>query len=239
MLEINKIYLGDCMDFMKQIPDKSIDLILTDPPYGCKIGGAKPFGKIGGAKPFGKIGGANLVESTTYLLFDDSSPPQKEYFEEIIRISRSQIIFGGNYFSNRLPPSSCWLIWDKDNTGNFADCELIWTSFNTAARLIKYRWNGLLQQDMAHKDIRVHPTQKPVKLIMKILQNYSKRGDLICDPFLGSGTTAVACLKTNRNFIGMEKEKKYYEIALSRIEKARNKSLDDFVWKDEQVKMKT
>ena len=244
MIEPNKIYLGDCLPYLKEIPDKSIDLVLTDPPYGCKIGGAKPFGKIGGGKQrtgpstSGIVSHHNIIKPTTFVMFDDSAPPGQEYFDEIRRISKNQIIFGGNYFADCLPTSPCWIVWDKDNTGHFADCELIYTSFETPIRKIKFRWNGLLQEDMTHKDVRVHPTQKPVKLIMKILQDYSKRGDLVCDPFLGSGTTAVACLKTNRNYVGIEKEPRFYEAAIKRIEKAMNKTLDDFLWKDDGIKMK-
>lgn len=234
MLEINKIYFGDCLGFMKEIPDKSIDLILTDPPYGDyhkgKYGGDSPFGGV--KKPGSRIAKRNFGAVTWDQI------PSKEYFDEMFRISKNQVIFGGNFFIDKIFPTSCWIVWDKDNSGDFADCELIWTSFDTAIRKMKYRWNGLLQEDMAHKEIRYHPTQKPVKLITKILQEYSKPGDLICDPFLGSGTTAIACIKAGRNFIGMEKDKGYFEIAQERIRKARNRSLSDFVWQDDQVKMK-
>ncbi len=219
-LDINTIYHGDCLDLMKDIPDKSIDLVLTDPPYGIGI-----TGKVGGDKPFGsnktRIRGGRIYEAKEYISFDDSKPPDKIYFDEIQRISKNQIIFGGNYFADMLPPSSCWLVWDKDNSGNFADCELCWTSFKSAVRKFKFRWNGMLQEDMKHKEVREHPTQKPVKLIEQIINKYSDEGMTIFDPFLGSGTTAVACINTGRNFIGIEKDEEYFKIAQKRVKETQ------------------
>jgi site-specific DNA-methyltransferase (adenine-specific) len=197
---------------MREIPDKSIDLVITDPPYGIKVGGSKPFGKVGGK---------NAVEATEYQLFDDSKPPSDEIFKEIFRISKNQIIFGGNYFIDKLTPSSCWIVWDKDNTGNFADAELAWTSFDTAVRIFKWRWNGMLQEDPTHKEERVHPTQKPIKLFEWIIKNYAKEGDTICDPFFGSGASLVAAVRMGHQFIGFEKELSYFEKAQVRIKKAQ------------------
>jgi site-specific DNA-methyltransferase (adenine-specific) len=152
-------------------------------------------------------------------------PPSKEIFTEIFRISKNQIIFGGNYFIEYLKNGPCWLVWDKDNSGNFADCELAWTSFDTAVRKFTWRWNGMLQQDMKHKEKRYHPTQKPIPLFEQILRMYSKPTDLILDPFLGSGTTAIACEQLGRKWIGIEKEPKYCEIARERIKQADKTSL--------------
>lgn len=204
-MELNKIYLGDCLEVMKEIPDKSIDLVLTDPPYG-----------LGRNNHENNKSRFKLADPTDFGIVDwDNSPPGNKYFKEMIRISKNQIIFGGNFFN--LPPSSCWIVWDKDRSGDFADCELAWTSFPSAVRKVKFRWNGMLQENMAKKEERYHPTQKPVELFKWILEKYSKPGEIICDPFLGSGTTAIACMKLQRQFIGIEKEPKYYEIALSRI----------------------
>jgi site-specific DNA-methyltransferase (adenine-specific) len=139
----------------------------------------------------------------------------------MIRVSQNQIIFGGNYFVEHLYNSPCWIVWDKDNSGNFADCELAWTSFKTAVRKIKYRWNGMLQENMKEKEYRFHPTQKPIGLFEWILDNYSEQGMIILDPFLGSGTTAIAAHNTGRFFIGIEKEPKYVEIAQKRLEQAQ------------------
>jgi len=218
-LEINRVYCGDCLELMKEIPDKSIDLVLTDPPYGI----LNSCGWIN--QPGKRIGKAPQIDYS--VSFDWDERPEKETFDEIIRVSNNQIIFGGNYFP--LPPSSCWIVWDRRNGEcSFADCELAWTSFNTATRIFRYRWQGMLQEDMSHKEERVHPTQKPLKLIEWCLLKYSQPGDTILDPFLGSGTTAVACVKTGRNYIGIEKEPKYVEIALKRLEKVNNHKLTDF-----------
>ena len=206
---------------MKEIPDKSIDLVLTDPPYGL---GAADKNFIRYKKQTGRslcVSGIKYIPDTWDVL------PSQDYFDEIINVSKNQIIFGGNFFN--LPPSPCWIVWDKDNGKNkYADCELAWTSFRSAVRKIRFKWHGMFQEDMTHKEERVHPTQKPVKLIEWCLLNYSKPGDLILDPFLGSGTTAVACKRTGRNFIGIEKEPKYVEIALKRLEKVNNAKLTDF-----------
>jgi site-specific DNA-methyltransferase (adenine-specific) len=220
-LELNRIYCGDCLDLMKEIPDKSIDLVLTDPPYGIKENNERNLSRGGLAKP------------RDYGHFDwDNKPPKKEVFNEIFRVSQNQIIFGGNYFS--LPPTSCYIVWDKKNFGtDFADCELAWGSFNSAVRIFRYRWLGFLREDMTHKEERVHPTQKPVKLMEWCLLKYSQPGDTVLDPFLGSGTTAVACKRTGRNFIGIEKEQKYVEIALKRLEKVNNRKLSEFLPIDE------
>jgi site-specific DNA-methyltransferase (adenine-specific) len=151
-----------------------------------------------------------------------SRNPPPAIFKEIFRISKNQIIFGGNYFAEYLYNSPCWLIWDKDNnTNHYADCELAWTSFKSAVRKFKYTWNGMLQEDMKNKETRYHPTQKPVELFKRILLKYSKEGDIVCDPFLGSGTTALACLNCNRNYIGIEKEDVYIAITNKRISEYR------------------
>ena len=219
-LDLDTCYLGDCLDIMRDMPDKSIDLVLTDPPYGIGI-----TGKVVGDKPFGgkksRILGGGICKAKEYISFDDSNVPDKIYFDELRRISKNQIIFGGNYFADMLPASSCWLVWDKDNTGNFADCELCWTSFPTAVRKYKWRWNGVLQEDMAHKIKRVHPTEKPYPLLEEIIRDYSKEGDLIFDGFAGSFSVAHACINTDRKFICVEKDEEYYKMGVERVRKAQ------------------
>src|SRR3990167_8661383 len=231
-LELNKIHNIDCLEFMKTLPDKCIDLVLTDPPYGINVG--KPFTrererervKVGGAKPFGKKGQSwykGSIAPKSYLGFDDTRIPNREVFNEMIRISKNQIIFGGNYFVEHLSNSSCWLVWDKDNGKSFfADCELAWTSFKTAIRKYKWKWNGMLQEDMKNKDFRHHPTQKPVELMRWCLENYSKEGDLILDPFGGSCTTAVACKQLKRDYICVEKIEEYVLICNERLATTSN-----------------
>ena len=137
---------------------------------------------------------------------------------KIKSISKNQIIFGGNYYASILGDSSCWIVWDKDNgKTDFADCELAWTSFKTAVRKFKWRWQGMLQEDMANKEKRLHPTQKPLPLMKWIVEKYSKPGDLIIDPFSGSFTTSVGCKQLGRKYIGVEISKEYCEIAVQRL----------------------
>jgi site-specific DNA-methyltransferase (adenine-specific) len=199
---INKVIQGDCLEVMKEMPDKCVNLVLTDPPYG-----------IGADKG---IGGNNRGIRKKY---NDSWDilPRKEIFDEIFRVSKNQIIFGGNYMVEYLYNSSCWIVWDKNNSGNFADCELAWTSFKGAVRKVKWTWNGMIQENMKNKEQRFHPTQKPVPVMKWILGKYSEENEIIFDPFLGSGTTAVAAKQLGRDFIGVEISEKYCEIARNRL----------------------
>lgn len=204
---INQIINDDCINVLRDIPDNSIDLLLTDPPYGIgeSSNNNKSRSKLAQAKDYGN------------KKWDDKIP-EKIYFDEMLRVSKKAIIFGGNYFVKYLENSSCWIVWNKNNGNNdFADCELAWTNFKTAVRKYDWTWNGMLQQNMKNKDIRIHPTQKPLGLFEKILLDYSKENDLILDCFSGSGTTAVACYNTNRKFICIEKDKEYYEKSLERL----------------------
>jgi len=219
MLELNKIYCGDCLPLMKEMPDKSVDLVLTDPPYSDNF---LKFDYSTGRKHKGGLGGIKHHFISPHL----SEIPDGRCFLEMYRVSKNQIIWGGNYFA--LFPSSCWLVWDKENTANFADAELAWTSFQTAVRIFKYKWSGMLQGDMSHKEIREHPTQKPLPLMMWCIENYTKPGDTVLDPFMGSGTTCVACKKLGRNYIGIDKEPQYVAIAEKRLEKVNNHKLTDF-----------
>ena len=203
------LYQGDCMDLLKQTPDKYYSLALVDPPYGIGECGDKNASRGG------------LAKAKNYKAFagNDISAPDKEYFNELIRISKNQIIFGANHFISKIPfDSSCWIVWDKDNTGDFADCELAWTSFNTAVRKFKFRWNGMLQENMRNKEVRIHPTQKPVQLYKWLLQKYAKEGDKILDTHLGSGSSAIAAHDGNFQFTGIELDKDYYEAAKLRIQ---------------------
>jgi len=211
-LEINKVYCGDCLELMKKIPDKAIDLILTDPPYGLGENNKSNLARCHSTKAW------HRSHAIDYGEFDwDFSVPDGVYFQEIFRVSKNQIIFGGNYFN--LPPSPCWIVWDKKTSGDFADCELAWTSFKTAVRKFTWLWSGY-KQESGNKERRVHPTQKPLPLMEWCLENYSKFGDLVLDPFMGSGTTCVACRKMDRNFIGIDRERKYVDIADERIRSA-------------------
>lgn len=197
--------IGDCLDIMKEYPDNYFDLILTDPPYGIEIGSKESVGG-GGVTHFNGRKGHKMVSPKLFGKHEwDDKRIDRCYFDELLRISKNQIIFGGNYYIDYLKPTSCFIVWDKDNSGNFADCELAWTSFNTATRLFKYRWNGMLQGNMKKKELRVHPTQKPVPLFEWILKKYTKAGDTILDPFCGSGTILEACLNLNLECLAIDK----------------------------------
>ena len=207
--KMNKIHNIDCLEFMKQVPDNYFDLVLTDPPYGINMDG-------------GNIGGNNLGKAKDYVKKDwDIKPLSKEHFNELIRISKNVIIFGANHFMDLIPyRSSCWIVWDKDNSGNFADSELAYTNFKTAVRNYKFRWNGMIQQDMRDKEVRFHPTQKPIELFKNILRDYAVKLDkkTIFDPFMGSGTTAIACQSLGLDWCGCELEADYVAIANKRLE---------------------
>ena len=208
MIELNKVYNMDCLEFMRTVPDNYFDLVLADPPYGIGMDGKVGINGAGKAKEY---------QSKDW----DKTTPNKEVFDEIIRISKNQIIFGANHFIDKMPyASSCWLFWDKDNKESFfADGELAWTNFKTAVRIYKFRWHGMLQQDMGNKEERFHPTQKPVELFKHILRDYAIKNDYktVFDPFMGSGTTAIACKSLGLDYVGCELDKDYYEIINKRL----------------------
>ncbi len=227
MIEKDVILCRDSLEVMRELPDKSIDLILTDPPYGLKEARGKNHSR-GHGKGFTNNTLCRTIKPTIFKEYNwDDSPPGEEYFKEMFRVSKNQIIFGGNFFN--LPPSSCWIVWDKDNSGGFADCELAWTSFKSAVRKFRYRWNGLQQENMANKEKRYHPTQKPVAVFKWILEKYSEPGQLIFDPFAGSCTLALACIKTGRRYICVDIVEEYCEIGKKRITGLPNTTIKDFV----------
>ena len=204
-----RLILGDCLDVMKDMPDKSVDAVITDPPYGVKRD--KGFGGFGGfGKPIARI---------KYEGDWDNQRPAKEYFDNLQRIGISVLVFGGNYFSDLLPVGNHWIVWDKAQTmPTFGDCELVWTNIKrNSVKWITREWNGLLGKE----ESRQHATQKSVKIIKWIVETYTKEGDTIFDPFMGSGTTGVACVQTGRKFIGVEIDEKYFEIAVKRIKDAQ------------------
>lgn len=200
----------DCMEYMRSLPDKHFDLAVCDPPYGIGENGDRNAsrGKLATAKNYKSFAGG------------DREPPPKEYFSELQRATKNQIIWGANHFIDRIAiPSSCWIVWDKV-TGNsdFADSELAWTSFKTAVRNFRFQWSGMLQGDMKNKELRIHPTQKPVKLYEWILTNYAKPGQTIFDSHMGSGSSAIAAINLGFEYVGCELDADYYSAACKRIE---------------------
>jgi site-specific DNA-methyltransferase (adenine-specific) len=204
----------DCMEYMRTLPDKAFELAIVDPPYG--INAAELFGG-----EIRKSGNGCAMKSAFENKDWDASIPEHEYFEQLDRVSKNRIIWGGNYMTNHLPPSMGWIVWDKDNgTTKFSDCELAFSSFDIALRKFKHTWNGMIQGDMKNKEARIHPTQKPVKLYEWLLTNYAKPGDRILDTHLGSGSSAIACNNLGFEMVGCELDKDYYDAACKRIEQA-------------------
>lgn len=206
-MEYDYIEQGDCLELMKNIPDKSIDLIVTDPPYGKKADkGTNGFGS---------------AKNRKYKGGWDSKIPDKAVFDEMFRVAKNVIIFGGNYFAHLLPPSKCWIFWDKKGDiafqNPFADGELIYTTFTKPVKKVVFKQQGFITDS---KDERFHPTQKPSELVQLIIEQYSDPGDIILDPFLGSGTTAIAAVNTHRHYIGFELDPGYFDIACKRLDEA-------------------
>ena len=205
------LYLGDCMEVMPTLG--TVDAVVTDPPYGLGESGAKSASRD------------NLANADIYAHKNWDNSTADDAVSLAISISNSAIIFGGNYYD--LPATSCWLIWDKLNgQSDFADCEMAWTNLPKAVRRLVYRWNGFLRME---RDIpREHPTQKPVGVMEWCLGHLPDGTNTVLDPFMGSGTTGVACVKTGRNFVGVELDPDYFDIACKRIEEAHRQG-DMFV----------
>lgn len=198
------VHHGDCLEILPTLG--KVDAVVTDPPYGIAMAAR------------GKIGSENAAPVRDYGSDEwDNLTVSDEAMRVVIASAPIAVIFGGNYYA--LPPSPCWLVWDKDNTGDFADCELAWTNLPFAVRRLKWRWNGMLQENGGRwKEQRFHPTQKPVPVMRWVIQRTRvPKGSTILDPFCGSGSTGVAALAEGMNFIGIEREAKYVEIARRRI----------------------
>jgi site-specific DNA-methyltransferase (adenine-specific) len=205
------LYNCDNMEFMKNIPDKYYDLAIVDPPYGINADKHQLI----------ETGGKAKAKKTQYHIGNwDSSAPEKHYFNELKRISKNQIIWGANHFIENIPNanSSCWIVWNKINgENNFADCELAHTTIKGSVRMFEFKWQGMLQGDMKNKEIRIHPTQKPVALYKWILDKYAKQGDKIFDSHLGSMSIAIACHDYGFELDGCELDTEYFEKGIQRV----------------------
>ena len=208
-----QVFNEDCMQTMSRYEDNYFDLATVDPPYG--IG----EGKKGREESRNNAKGRAQTKVKYTPKEWDRNPPSKEYFKQLKRVSKNQIIWGANHFIENIEKSnsSCWVIWDKDNSGDFADAELAYTSFKTAVRIFKFRWNGMLQQNMKEKEIRIHPTQKPVALYRWLLDKYAKPDFKILDTHLGSGSHAIACHYFGCELVAAELDKEYYEDSFKRF----------------------
>lgn len=202
------LYLGDCREILPTLG--KVDAVVTDPPYGI------------GESRAGNASRSSLAVSRDYgdAAWDDV-PIDGKTIAEVIAKAKYSVIFGGNYYD--LPPTSCWLVWDKENGANdFADCELAWTNIPKAARLIRYRWHGMLRANNEPRGD--HPTQKPIGVMSWVIERVPQPAETILNPFMGSGTTGVAAVRMGRRFIGIEREPKYFDIACRRIEDAQRQA---------------
>ena len=200
------VYNEDCVEALKRFPENYFDLAIVDPPY------SETFNTDACADNKGKKGSYKLDTLNNHL-------PTEEYWDELFRVSKNQIVWGANWYGKYFGVGG--LVWFKDNTGNYSPCEYAYQSINNHIHHYQYRWNGMLQQNMKQKEERIHPTQKPVALYDWILQKFAKQGDLILDTHLGSGSSRIAAHKGGFNFIGYEISKDYYE--------AQEKRFKDFV----------
>jgi site-specific DNA-methyltransferase (adenine-specific)/modification methylase len=203
------LHLGDCLEILPTLEER-VDAVVTDPPYGIGESARKVRSRgTSSARVRRKL----LIE---YGNFDwDEKPCPPEAIALMRAASDWQIIFGGNFFE--LPPTSCWLVWDKLNSGDFADCELAWTNLPQAVRRLQFHWNGCMRRE---REIpREHPTQKPVGVMAWALGHLPAARSVV-DPFMGSGTTGVACVDRGLRFTGMERDPRYFDVACRRIEEA-------------------
>ncbi len=207
MIEITN---EDNIELMARYPDNYFDLAIVDPPYGIGESGANNHKRTGGR-----------AKARKYKPFagNDTSIPNKIYFEELFRVSKNQIIWGGNYMVEHLKKSMGWIFWDKDTGAqDFSDGELAYTSFNRSLKKYKYTWCGFRQGPTNQRiENRIHPTQKPVKLYEWLLMNYAKEGDKILDTHLGSGSIAIACHNLGYDLTACELDKDYYNAAIKRL----------------------
>ena len=211
----SEVHNIDCLELMRTLPDKSFQLTIADPPYGIKADRNQQerantqYGKSKArCKDYGKSEW-------------DGAAPDKEFFNELLRVCENVILWGANHYISRIPyDSPCWIVWDKDNGDNgYADCELAWSTFPSAVRRIRYKWHGMLQENMANKEERIHPTQKPVALYAWLLKNYAKPGDRIFDPMMGSQSSRIAAYKLGFDYVGCELDKEYFAKGCERFDR--------------------
>ena len=202
----------DCMDLMARYEDNYFDLAIVDPPYGIDIADKLANGWVS------KTGGVKHKSKDW-----DNETPNKEYYNELFRVSKNQIIWGANYFITEIQKNNaCWIVWDKNNGKSlFADAELAYTSFDTPVRIAKIHWCGSAAKWETGQN-KIHPTQKPVKLYEWLLMNYAKEGYKILDTHLVGGSIAIACHNLGYDLTACELDPDYYEAAMKRIEQHKN-----------------
>ncbi len=200
----------DCMDYLKECDDNAFQLCIVDPPYGIDVGSHR----INSDRKTVKWKSPTAYE---YKLFDDSKPPEKDYFNQLFRVSKNQIIWGANYFTEYMPASKGWIVWDKkaDIKEHLSMCELAYSSFNRKCNKFEFLWAGFKK---AVQEKRIHPTQKPIKLYEWLLTNYAKEGDRILDTHGGSMSSAIACHNLNYDMTIIELDEDYFRAGKERLE---------------------
>lgn len=209
--ELNQIIHADCMDIMRDIPNKYFELAIVDPPYFKGVANKDYFNS--------KIKNTRKENLSNIPIWNKGIPDEK-YYEELKRVSNNQIIWGCNYYKFIQPAGR--IVWDKCNENTpFSDCELASISLIKSVRIFRYKWNGMIQENMTDKEIRIHPTQKPVALYRWLLINYANPGDKIIDTHSGSGSCAIACHLEKFDFLAIEKDADYYEASVKRFDEVR------------------
>lgn len=200
-----ELWHGDCLEVLPLLP--KADLVIADPPYGV------------GENAHRIASRTKLAATIDYGDFDwDSQPADAEQIAATMAAGKHCIIWGGNYF--QVPPSRGWLVWDKINSGNFADCELAWTNLPISVRQFRHMWNGMLR-DSEKSEPRCHPTQKPVALMKWCILKAKETPKLIVDPYMGSGPVGIACMDMGIKYIGIEKMRRNFDIACERIDRSQ------------------
>lgn len=213
-------YNMDCMEGMKQFPDNFFDLAIVDPPYGIGVMSMN-YTSSGAVRTHGNSA-AKRRDYRKQAEWDVK--PDQTYFNELFRVAKRKIIFGGNYFTDMIPPSKSFIVWDKRCSdamrNDFADCEYAWADYGVA-RVFRFVWNGMIQGNMKNKEERFHPTQKPVALYEWILNNYANPGDKILDTHVGSASSLVACHNLGFQYVGFELDPEYFKAASDRLENVK------------------
>ena len=206
----SEVYNTDCLEAMRLMKDNQFDLAIVDPPYGINQTAFRISTPKGAAAKTKKYNNKVFKQKT----------PDTDYFINLFRVSKNQVIWGANYFNLKLEEGKQWLFWDKDTQAKYGDGELAYTSFIGAIKKFKHTWHGMIQEDMKNKEKRIHPTQKPVALYKWLLKNYAKEGDTILDTHLGSGSSRIACHEMNYDFTGYEIDKDYFDASDKRFKLA-------------------
>lgn len=217
-------YNMDCLEGMREFPDQFFDLAIVDPPYG---------GVTKGGYMTNRVSGGVAKHHKYHTALWSQSKPEENYFSELFRVSKNQIIWGANYFVTQIKKDSqCWIVWDKQKSEgvHYADFELAYTSFNQAGKTFRFAWNGMIQGDMKHKEKKIHPTQKPVALYKWLIERFLPEGGVLLDTHVGSASSLIAAMETGHKYVGFEIDPDYYAKAKERLDAAESqKNIFDYL----------